>query len=65
LILIVVEKVNSAPAGAGSLKNKFEDLAKPEPKPQIIKGKTTYVPPPLRVSLFRSSLSFSFALSSS
>lgn len=34
--------MNSAPAGAGSLKNKFEDLAKPEPKPQIIKGKTTW-----------------------
>jgi len=29
--------------GATGLKNKFEDLAKLEPKPTIIKGKTTCV----------------------
>jgi hypothetical protein len=43
-------QLNAAPAGAGSLKNKFEDLAKPEPKPQIIKGKTTYVASPCLAS---------------
>jgi hypothetical protein len=36
-------RVASAPQTAGGIKNKFEDLAKPEPKPQIIRGKTTYV----------------------
>jgi len=28
--------------GATGLKNRFEDLAKPEPKPTIIRGKTTW-----------------------
>ncbi|KAL6067091.1 PEST proteolytic signal-containing nuclear protein [Balamuthia mandrillaris] len=35
-------RVGGAPATAGSIKNKFEEMGKPAPKPQIIKGKTTW-----------------------